>query len=558
MHPEAFAPRRESIEDPILVAARLRSLAANRVNAIIRLKGQLLRGPISLIDDPDFPIRLEIPPRALPTPLHVQFEGHTSVYRTEFDRFRRLDDAIALPIPEKLLRLQYRTSPRVTAPAGSTLSFAHPFLPDRRIVRSIRDVSRDGVGFITRMPDDQLHATLLLRDVMIRFPSGPALHFTGRVRVISPGTDGALDSTGLQLFPASDEDAAGWYDRVGDLLIPSTRVGGTWSEDLWDLYEASGYFSLSGKSPPHFRQLREPFANVVRKLDEAPQIGCQVVWPSERGVEASLALLKIYQSSWFAFQLAKRPGNPPGGVAGKQVLRSVHMRAYEHAQLDPDLRWIVALVQDSARWSKLVYYDLPARYVHTGLSAVVPLQVYEVDLREPHKARPSRWHIGDAKQAEISAFLAQLAEQRTGPYLEALDYVPARFDLGATQGAWGRAGLARERSVLVARRGDRPVAIAVLESADPGLHLFGLLDLVRLYELEPGGAAAFTGLVDRARAWYGRRSRTGFTVIVEVGTLDARPDTRDLGHASLTIFSTELLPCFLEHILEVTAPKLGE
>jgi hypothetical protein len=555
--PPALTPRREYIDDPALVGPRVRSLVANRVEAHIRLRAGNARARVSPSDDPDYPIRVHTTTRPPPGPVVIQLVGHTSVYRAVCERFRRHEDTLLLSLPERLLRMQNRTAPRVAAPAGTTLSFTHPSLPDKRVVRPVRDVSREGCGFPTR-PDDELHAGLLLRDVMIRFPSGPALHFTGGVRAISHGRNGEMDTTGLHLAPASDEDAVAWYDRIGDLLIPSTRVGGTWSEHLWELYEASGYFSLSGKSPPHFRQLRSPFANVVRKLDEAPEIGCQTVWPSERGVEASLALLKIYQPSWFAFQLAKRPGDPPGGVPGKVVLRSVHMRAYEHAQLDSDLRWIVALVQDSARWSKLVYYDLPARYVHTGLSAVVPVQVYEIDLHEPHRARQSRWHLGDATPKEVAEFLAFLSNRRPTPYLEALDYVPARFDLRAVQSAWTRAGLTRERTVHVARRGDRVVAVAVLESADPGLHLFGLLDMVRLFEVEPGGAAAFHALVDRARAWYGRRARTIFTCVVEEGDVETRPDIRHLGHASLTIFSTDLLPSFLEHILEVTAPRFGE
>ncbi len=551
-------PSIELMTDIARIEARIRSLAAQEAQAIVRTAGGIVRGRlVAALSDGSFPLQLASGSPIPDAPFELELQGYNSVYRFGVKRLLRMGDRVAVPLPACLERLQHRKSRRADAPANLVISFPHPVFAELQVRRAVRDVSRHGVSFETRVDQDILCAGLRLHDVVLTTQHGATLHFDGEVRIVHPPRDGRGAACGVRLTPRSVPDATRWGQLVGTALNPHTRLGATWSEDTWELYTASGYFSLSGKSQAHFGTLKGPFASVTRKVDSAPQVGCQVVWPSERGVEASLSLLKVYEHTWFGFQMAKLKGAPPDGASGRQVLRDIHLRAYEHAQADPELRWTTALVQATAQWSKLVHYDLPHRYLHSGLSAVVDFHALEIDV----PARPPRSpdeNVGFATLHEREALLEALVPRRPLVYREALDLVPERFGLEKLRGEWSAAGLTRERDLLVARRGGRMIAAATVESADPGLHLFNLLDLVRLYAISVDGASAFPALLDAASAWYRARGRASFTCLLEEESTDCavKFSPRDLGAGALTVLSTELLPSFLEHVTEVTAPRL--
>ncbi|RUO92979.1 hypothetical protein D7Y11_11935 [Corallococcus sp. AB018] len=132
------------------------------------------------------------------------------------------------------------------------------------------------------------------------------------------------------------------------------------------------------------------------------------------------------------------------------------------------------------------------------------------------------------------------------------------LDLRDVTRAWQAVGLARERHLLVAREGAKPVAVAVLESGPPGTNPFGLLDSVRVFALSLRARQAYPALMDGARRWFADRARDGFTFLAEEagdveasGLHDAAPDAKP----SLWLIPADLAPEFLEHIHEQTAPR---
>ncbi|MES2643411.1 MAG: hypothetical protein V4850_28260 [Myxococcota bacterium] len=551
-------PATEPITDMARIEARIRALAAQESPALVRTATGVVRGHlVAAVSDGPFPLQFRSMTAIPDAPFDLELQGYNSVYRLGVTRLVRIGDAVAVPLPTRLVRMQNRKSRRAEAPTGFLISFTHPVLPGLEVRRPVRDLSRNGLSFETRVEQDMLCAGLRLRDIVVTTPLGGVVHFDAEVRIVHPPRDGRGAACGIRLTPSSEADTARWNQVVGTALNPTTRLGATWTEDTWDLYTASGYFSLSGKAQAHFGTLKAPFATVTRKVDAAPQVGCQVVWPSERGIEASLSLLKIYEHTWFGFQMAKLQGAPPDGHTGRQVLRDIHLRAYEHAQADPKLRWTTALVQASAKWSKLVHYDLPERYVDSGLAAVVDFHALELDV--PLRAALPDPNVGLATESERDALLEALIPRRPWVYREALDLVPERFDLHGLRAEWKRAGLTRERELLVVRRGGKMIAAATVESADLGLHLFNLLDVTRLYAVSVDGIQAFPALLDAAAAWYRARGRSAFTCLLEEGSpaCASRFSTRDLGAGALTVLSTDLLPSFLEHVSEVTAPRLS-
>lgn len=545
-------PWREFVTDPALVDARLAALVAWR--STVRLSTPLGTIQGRFAGRATGGLRVVVDARPPAGPLEVAAQGYNSLYCFEAPTWTPAEGGILLPPPAQLLRLQHRRAPRAAARAGLVVSFVHPLLPGVRVQRPLLDVSRNGLRFAARVDEDLVHAGLTLPVLEVSGPGLAPLRFSGQVRLVLAGGADGVGGCGVRLTPATTQDAARWRDLVGGLLLPGTRVGRVWSEHLWELFETSGYLKLSGRTPAHFAPLRTEFANIVRKLDRAPDVGCKVVWPSERGVEASISFLRLYRHAWFGYEIAKRPGNPPSGVPGPQVLFAIHSRAYEMAQSDPEVRWVMGFVQQVARWSKRVHFDLPARYASTGQSGIYEFRTWQVPV-DGLDPLARAFEVDRATSSHVDALLAHLAAERAVAYRETLDLVPERIDLAGVSEAWRAGGLRRERILLAARRGrgGPVVAVAVAEAVDPGVHLFGLLDVLRLYPLRPEGRAAYPSLVRSAADWYRTLGRSSFSLHAE--DLAYTPaGGQDMGIAYLTTLSSSLIPSFLEHLFEITAP----
>jgi hypothetical protein len=162
-----------------------------------------------------------------------------------------------------------------------------------------------------------------------------------------------------------------------------------------------------------------------------------------------------------------------------------------------------------------------------------------------------------ASASDLDRFLEHVHRTRTRHYIEAHDLSPDTFDQRRLRQQWTEAGFHRGRQLWVARAGTRPIAFALLESADDGLHLFRLLDVVRLYSLEEGAGETFPALLDAARRWFAGQGKQRFICFAERQQLEALRGAglHDLGEADAVLLPRQLLPELLEHVYEVTAPR---
>jgi len=176
-------------------------------------------------------------------------------------------------------------------------------------------------------------------------------------------------------------------------------------------------------------------------------------------------------------------------------------------------------------------------------------------------ALPAQLEVGAPTAGELAEFFAHLEKTRPRAFREALDLVPERLDLRATKELWESAQLSREREVVVARAGGRALAVAILETAQPGLNLFHVLDGVRIIPLgderQPQVQEAMLGLLSYAGGWYKARQRAVFVHYVEASEVGytARAGLSDLGEGKVWIISQNLLPEFIEHLCEASTPR---
>lgn len=501
-------------------------------------------------------------------PLTVELTGYNSVYRLHLSKVTVVGEGeLVTPIPTRIERTRQRQYRRSEVDGGVLKAvFSHPLwsrLP--QIVTDVRDVSFGGIRVITSLAsldddeektvrDQLLFPGLSLPMIDLRDERGDSVRLKGEVR--SVGISGGEAVARISVSPFASRDENRWNRLVARLLYPTTQSGGDWAESVWDLFRDSGYFNLSGKTPEHFEELRSSYMRVDQQGAVTPKLFCHAVFPSGRGVEGTVSIMKVYRSTWMLHQLAKRRGGVESANS-RQILRDLYTRAFEHTQTDQKFQWVIAYAEATVRWNQLSHFDFAQRHSETGKAISLPFQLMEANVFDAGMHVPAVAEIGRATAEEVGLVLDHIRSTRPSCYVEALDLAPDCASLSEVSREWMRAGLSRTRSIFVARRDGAPVAASIVECSETGANLFRLTDCLRLVVLAPGGDAALPGLLDGARNWFAEHGKEAFVYFRE----DEDPGPaevvklRDLGEGRFWVIAAELLPEFLEHLFEVTSAK---
>lgn len=490
-------------------------------------------------------------------PFVLDVTGYNSVYRLHFDSVTPAGEGhVMTSLPKRIERLRHRQYRRGEVNGALTVALYHPLWPRLpQIKREVRDVSFGGVCFVTSADDDLMFPGLSLPLIEVKETGGELVRLKGEVRSVSQVGDETLARVSVSPYASRDEGR--WNRLVARMLYPTTESGAEWSEPVWDLFRDSGYFNLSGKEPDQFDLLKNSYIKVDQRGVNVPGLFCHAVFPSERGVEGTVSIMKVYRNTWMLHQLAKRKGS--SNVANpRQILRDLYTRAFEHTQTDQQFRWVIAYAEASVRWNQMSHFAFAQRHAGSGKAISLPFQLMEVSVPDRAPQVPEQFEIGPAAPREVMELLKLVQRTRPPCYAEALDLVPEHADLAGVSRKWHKAGFLRERAILAARRGGAAVAVAIVECGETGANLFRLVDSMRLLPLAPGGDSAFPALTDAARDWFRDRGKQAFVYFRE--SEDPGPSVlsrfRDLGEGRFWVIAAELLPEFLEHVFEVTSPRV--
>jgi hypothetical protein len=488
-------------------------------------------------------------------PFIAELVGHNSVYSLHLDEGFLRGEFLVTPLPSSVQRLRRRWLRRAEISSPLVASFAAPGAPEI-FSGPVRNLSYQGLAFELTQPADFLKPGSRIDQLRVFDTGGKSTVVSAEVRCMVPVLRGGCQY-GLQVVAA--QDPRRFMEMVDDQLHPGTRVGSRWTQQLWDLYDKCGYFSLSGKEPANFARTKSAFSSMTRQLDRAPHLGCHIVWPEKQSetLASSASVLKTYSRSWITFQLAKIKGESEG-VSGREILHRIVRRVYEHIQRDPEVGFVLAYAQVKRSWSAAICYDVPARYIDSGEADIVRTRALEVDTSQAFRLEETGGEISAAGAGELDSLAQRLGRLRSRIYCDALDLMPGRMLLEQNRQAWGGMRFERNRQILIARKHGVAVAAAVLEVAADGAHLFGLLDLVRLYSLAPGGELFYPHLLEAAKAWFRDYGKPQFVCFLEDGQqlpAELVAKMNDMGEADLTILAAHRIPELLEHLYAVTAPR---
>jgi hypothetical protein len=493
-----------------------------------------------------------------PPPYTIDMMGYNSIHRLQFDSIQWDGERAVTAVPPSIERVRHRWFRRCDVTVPTKVAFRHPLWPELQVQdRRVKDISYSGVCFETNVQDDLAFPGLEIAEIVVEREGALPIRLRGQVRFMSFGKENESALCGLSINGRSTEDERRWSDLVSQELHGTTKSGMEAPEPVWNLFESSGYFRLCGKSPDQFEPLKRSFIKLASRATATPDLICQAVWPSSRGVEASLSLLKAYYGAWMIHQIAKRPGRAPGDTDPRLILRDVYVRALEHPQVDPDFRWVISNMDASVAWTKVAHADFADRHEATGLASVGRFVLMEGSCLD----RTSTWDngnvtVGEATYEELEQLSYFLSKTRPRSYIEALDFLPDYADLRMISKRWTDAGLERSRNIFVARSGFRLLAAAVVETGETGTNLFRLMDSIRVFSLGPRGGEAYGKLFDASREWLLSKGKTSFVYFHEREDEPhiAGAKLRRLGEGFLWIISAFLVPEFLEHIYSLTTP----
>ncbi len=445
--------------------------------------------------------------------------------------------------PLELEQVTRRSERRVRVDTRLHLNAVHPVHGEIHLDRTVRELSWSGLSFWSDAVHDALWPGLEF-DFELTVRGETRVRARGVVRHASDIAGRQV--VGLEVLEMDDDSRA----QVLDALHPVADKSGANADELWQLYRDSGYFGLSGKTPEDFERYRDEFSAIHALVEQHPQQCAVFSTRTRRGLNASVHQLRMWRRGWLGYQGNRSQSTRGLDDLGHGNLVAAYVRSYEHiAQRGAE--WIVTYVQRAGRWARAVNYEVALPWIPQGLASVTPFAAFEVDTRaatqfvSPLQAR----NATKREQAELSA---RIQEREAAPYIQATGLAFEDLDGPAIDQWWTFDGLMRRRTVRVALQDGRPVAFAVLDATDPGIHLFQLTNACRIFEVETATPAIITSLLADAGAWFAACGLDRFVYFAAPDVpVPAGEGVLPLGEAWTTVVSGELTPLYVERIMEV-------
>jgi hypothetical protein len=424
---------------------------------------------------------------------------------------------------------------------------AHAERSSRRAERdaAVLDVSSSGLCFFVESAAELPPAGAALSACTITWKRGPSLPVRAHVVHASPHAHGWR--VGVRLGGDTDVMQT-WREHVEGLQFPETLRPEPNPERLWRAYADSGYLQIGGKSSAAFVRGKAAFSRAQRLLARSPGVGALFTGGPSAHPEAYVHQVQCWPRSWLLFQLCRLPKGRSLGTSDDGIL----LRLYEHCYafvLGAGAQWMVAYTHSSDTAYTHRLHCEHARTLSAQEGCVLPFEAVEITgVREPAAAGGAL--VSPATPAELAAAQRALETRYPAPYLAAMAL--DRDDLGtsALGSLWQGSGLERGREVLVARRNGRARAAAILDLASPGLHVYGLLDKVRLVALEAGGQQEFECLLAAAQRRYAATGHTSFVYFrdLDAPALTSRVVHTSMGQANISVVARAAAASFLEHV----------
>jgi len=530
----------ERVSDATRLRRTLSSLADARVDGAVSGPVQASVSLLACLPAPQqgllFLTRGELPRSPV---VEIELVGPLSLFRMQLRVVHSSPGYLCTELPTELTRTRRRRWLRAEL-SGTHLLVRHPWFEHDLIRVDAKDASLGGLGLSGEIENLLLYPGLQLPEIEL---------WRGDRRVDGPyGAEvkhAAQTGAGATLYAAQKSVTTSW------LAYPRTTLDPEPLGEVWDLLVDSGYLSLAGRTPEELGAARTTFLGTLEQLRTAPSVGVIAGWKSPRGFDGVVTMVRLYESAWMAYHLAKVSGPSTSGLPGKLVLRDFLRHAHEHAMSQDNTRYFLSYVRDDAGWPKLLNVDFAQRNAAEGQCFIESEHAYLVQCGESTGERRVERGL-DSPQV----FLAAANKRHGEAFCEAYDYHANDLELSAVSRRWRDVGLQRERQLFqwTGRAAER--AYAVAELASPGAHLYGLFDCVRIYHEATHDSHAEAMLLRMAADWFREAGRSEFVFLQQDGLPAPTGLVQDMGRFSASLIPTAIGPDYMEHLWEITSSQV--
>lgn len=535
------------------IAELLQAFIGHRVTGWVAGQGFTLQ-PTG-IDDAHVSWRVNgVPPSH---PFQLVIEGYNTVFSMKLTIAGHAEGILRTERPDEILELRQRWLRRGPSTTPMVIAWRDPEGQSHggRVV----NLSYEGL-LAELLGPPTLNVSQRLTAVEVSSHGG-SVTMTGEVVSLEE----ASDHTKLRMIISGVQPRWRWHEWVDRALNPKARVDAAVAAAQWRLFERCGYFSLSNKSPADFAHLQRAYLTTSQVIGQAEHLLKQVVWGAQGDAEltAAATMAKVYAGTWIGIHMAKDKGDAPDGTPSRQVLRELNALVFECIQTDPELKWFFTSIQDKRVWTRSAFHDFPQTLSTEDEAAQVRFRALEFGVDAPWFDQTGpQGCLREATDQDLDALCSHISDTRSYVYREALDLVRDRIDMATNVEQWRRVALERERKTWVAGNNPtNPDAAAVVERAADGVHLFGLFDLVRLYDLSGNGQPCFSRLLAQAADYFAASGKARFVCYLEKG-IELDPSVEalgtDLGEADMCIIAARRIPEVVENIFRLAAPTRSE
>ncbi|MFH1116444.1 MAG: hypothetical protein V1792_21225 [Pseudomonadota bacterium] len=289
--------------------------------------------------------------------------------------------------------------------------------------------------------------------------------------------------------------------------MPARNTDVTFGEVL-HLYEAAGflYDAKKRRLAPYLIEIRDTW----NKLLTCPNDVFHYLHTARNSAQSSsLCIAQYWERTWM-LQHAVSLHDPRG------ILRNL-MGAALWADQNPCCDYVRFLYRPENRWPRRFFGSLMTKLPHDS---------YETRLYGYYVGRPACRCEGGPEEGVSVDYLSQdtapelhacLVGRCTDLYMDSKGLRPDRVLSGSVGEAYSSAGLVRNRSVLVARRGGDIVGYSLLDYASLGINLSFLFNAF-LLSMTAQDEAAESKLVEASINHYVERGRSMVVGLTENGT----------------------------------------
>jgi hypothetical protein len=392
----------------------------------------------------------------------------------------------------------------------------HPLLPGRTVVRPVRDIGEGGLCLEGDVRSDVLSPGMFLPEVEVALPDGTRVDMSVSLRSVRPRADRPGHLYGLRIDAVRPLEA--WDRFFMERLAPAMRPLEAGEVPMaWELFDRTGY--LREKASELILPQRRPFLRAWSRLANAKPLGMGFVVRDRESPRGVVFRTQVYPGTWLLHQLALDLRSPTVAVSKASLAGQIYRGVVHLCYRLPELRHTLIVYNAENPWSRYAYDDFLALAADEDAFSLEHLRIVEkpVDRGDAGEdggtagaqaraadtpgavdglaATPDSRGPGPADAptlvrpfAEADRSAVEEAARKTIPPAarEALGLEPLDPDLGDLGRLFLEQGLHRRRVVLVAERDGCMLGAAIVDSASPGINIFGLLDAVTLLPAAPG------------------------------------------------------------------------